>query len=711
MTPKHHSHLSRKVGSTSLALALTLGASAAGATPSSTYSQLQSFVPNVSTTSPASPSPTSMTNTESPLPSTFADDTKSSREEAEEPSQTVSPTDAHQGTPETTETTAPAKHDQPTPSPDISATSDASSTTTPPAPTQEPTANPTEEPIDLKIEANSAVRPGELFNVQVTNIPPTYQVSVRLLPPAEVSDEPIECGLESEEGTTEEGTTNVTCTITDQQTPGKYTLEVKLLDEDGAPILRNGVEVVDTSRSVYIADVPSNYNPQVLVQYPVTASGYVMPVVGEGYAPDSEISLNALGANGQPVPGITFVVGSDRNLPTVADMDAAQTSLKVKTDSQGMFRAYIITSPYMGSSSVEIMARDEQNNFFAADTLSILGESVAELTPSPSSFVAGEINDLNLSGNKFAPYYKSYPVQLLLKHNGRIVSHGIIDLEPPTNGELWSSFDDVELTGLSALEAGDYQIQAFVPDIPDVPTDFKGRLLASTQFSVTSPAAQPSVSANPVKPDPTDVPVPLPTDDAEPVPTHTALPTPLPSDEAEPIPAPTESIPAEEPSFTPTPGDVETTEVATEATERVPTNSAPQEPAAQAPEPSAQPIFEQRQRTEATPSALEQNPAWLQSSSIRPEDPRLEREPNQELKSSVLNAQGTKEAEARFDPNAGLNDALTSTDSADLSSAVVNLNSSRPWWPIGLLILAALTVGALTGATIVKSTRESKHRA
>lgn len=687
MTPKNHSHLLLKAGTTSLALALTLGSSGAGAAPSELHPQHPSFGSTMSRATSPSASPTPSAKVASPLASATADSDEPSEGKAAEPAPAEAPTDDQEGAGEVTDPLAPAEGDQPTSSPSVSTTAEPSSEATTPAPTQEPTPSPTEEPIDLKIEADTAVRPGEVFNVQVTNIPPAYQVSARLLPPAGASGEPIDCNVDNEEGAA-----SVTCTVPEQQAPGKYTLEVKLLNEDGTPVLRDEAEVVDTSHSVYVADVPPSYDPQVLVQYPVTTSGYVMPLVGGGYAPDSEVTLNALGADGQPVPGITFAAKSDSGLPTVADMDAAQTSLKVKTDSQGMFRAYIITSPYMGSSSVEIKATDEQNDFFAVDALGILGESVAELSPSVSTFVTGEVSELELSGTKFAPSYKNYPVQLQLVRDGNVISDGTIDLNRPTGNDLWSSFSDVKLTGLSNLEAGDYQIRALVPDAPEVPSEFRGRLLATTALSITAPAPQPTASEAPEEPAPTDAPAPLPTN------------------EAEPVPAPTESLPVDEPSAAPTPDDAEVTEVATEAPEPAPT-SVPQEPAAQEPAPVAQPVFEQPRRAESTPSALEQNPAWLQASSIRPEDPRVERESNQELKSSVLNAQGTKDAEARFDPDAGLNDPLTTADSADVSSAVVSLNSSRPWWPIGLLVLAALTVGAVTGAAITKSTRESKHKA
>ncbi|MFW0111236.1 hypothetical protein [Rothia sp. P5766] len=424
----------------------------------------------------------------------------------------------------------------------------------------------------------------------------------------------------------------------------------------------------------------------IVARYPITAAGYVMPIAGGGYEPNSEVQVSALDENNNPIPGITFATWAAESTPSAGDLDNAAGTLKVTTDADGFFSAYLITSPYMSSASVNLVAQDEKTQVSASDRLGILGESVARLGTSVGSIVAGEDVTVEISGDQFAPSYKDYPVTLQLVRGGEVITRQDIELSRPTGDSLWSSFQKVTLEQTASLEAGEYSIQAIVPTQDNIPVDFQGRLLASKAFSVVPAKTEPPVITDPTLP-------------AEPVPGDPA--EPVPGDPVEP------DLPAE-------PDPAETAEPTREAEEKPLPD--PSEDAETVPAPSivpaeaqVRPVIEQEKEPEPTETPIDQNPTWIQTSSIKAEDPRVAQEPNKQLKSSVLNAQGTKNVEGRINPRSGVA-APEGTNAAEGATAVVNLNKSAPKWPVLLLILVALGVGAFTGVSIAKTAKATDSK-
>ncbi|WP_185173606.1 hypothetical protein [Rothia nasimurium] len=544
---------------------------------------------------------------------------------------------------------------------------------TTPLPSTSPTEAPA-DPIDLKVKADTAdVKPGEIFKGSVENVPESTHITASLIPAQELEADPVECSVSGESPVQ-----TFECAVPEEQKTGKYTLEIRLLDDKNQPVLVNGAEVIDTLQSVVVADGTKEYSPLLVVQYPITAAGYVMPVAGGGYEPNSEVLVSALDENNNPIPGITFATWAAGSTPSAGDLDSATGTLKVTTDADGFFNAYLITSPYMTSATVNVVAQDEKNQISASDQLGVLGESVAKLGTSVDSIVAGEDAIVEISGDQFAPSYKDYPVTLQLVRGGEIIASQDIELSRPTGDSLWSSFEKVTLKQTASLEAGEYSIQAVVPSQDNIPVEFQGRLLASKTFNVVPAEAQPPVITDPTLPvepvpgDPVEPDLP-----AEPEPVETAEPT---GDTEElPLPAPSESV------------------------ETIPA------PITDPTEAQVTPVIEQEKAPEPTETPIEQNPTWIQTSSIKAEDPRVVEETNQQLKSSVLNAQGTKNIEGRINPQAGVV-APEGANTANGATAVVNLNKSTPKWPVLLLILIALGVGAITGVSIAKTARATDSK-
>lgn len=693
-------------GTASLALLLAVSAPSAMAAPSTSASPSASTSasPNASASETAQPSPTptsaatttvtsSTTASEAPTPSPAAVPSSPTPTSTLEKASKAPASSATAASPSSSTTPA-----SPSATPTASSTPQQNKTSAPVVPGNSPTPSPTAvSPVQLV--AATAARPGQTYQGEISGIPEKQHIAVSLISPNGAKEDALPCTVD---GQTPSATFK--CEIPQNQKNGKYALHIAFLDEQNKPVQNNGQPVIDTSHTVYIADVDKDYNPQILAQYPVTAAGYVMPIAGGGYEPNSTVTISALNETGQKIPGVTFTHWVDNGTPSTDDLSGAQDTLTVQTDATGAFKAYVITSPYMSSASVKITAEDAKNKISVADTLGILGESAAELSTSVDSIVAGDNQTVSISGTKFAPSYANYPVTLQLVQNGKVITDEPIELSGPSGDNLWSSFDAVALTDTASLEAGSYTLQAVVPNDSNVPAEYRGRLLAQKAFTVTAPVLTPpttSTPTDPVTPQPspvetTSAPVPEPTSSPvsdQPVPTASAQPTAgTPAETSEPAqPSPTASASAARPA---------------ETAEPVPENRS--EPAvlerSNTPVVKTVPLIKQEKKPEATESALDQNPTWIQASSIKAEDPRVQKEPNQQLKSSVLNAQGSKNAEGRFDPTNG-SSLPGATDAANNASAVVNLNKSVPWWPILLLLVVALIIGTLTGMFISRTAK------
>lgn len=722
MTHQHRTRFIVHTGTTSLAILLALGAPAASAapSPSNTVTGSASATPSASVTATEHSSESASPETESSMSSsaTTSSAPQGTKTSTAEPTSTLeralkspihSSAAAQSSSPTPTPTVSasasvsatPNASSQPTNSPKPTSTASQSATSTASASTSA-TPTPSANAASIfALQGATAVRPGESWSASIANIADQQQVAVQLIAADGSKNSTIDCAVENQPHTA-----TVSCKVPASQKAGKYTVQITTLDQQGQPVVKDGKELIDSTHSVYIADVDQNYNPQVLAQYPVTAAGYVMPIAGGGYEPNSRITLRATSPTGEQLAGITFTPWVDNGVPSVEDLNHAKDTLTVTTDDQGTFKAYVLTNPYMSSSSVKIIAEDTKNNISAIDTLGVLGESVAELFTSVDSIVAGENQTLTVTGKKFAPSYANYPVALQLVRDGQVVTEQSIELSKPTGQDLWSSFDGVTLSDTQKLEAGEYSLQAVVPEDPSIPQEFRGRLLARKTFTVTAPNAQPSATAQPTVP----VPSPSASTPAEPEPSASvtsAAPEPVASatakESAQPaqttVPEPQQSAEASEP--------VATAEATPTAQQPQPTASA-SEPAelkrSQQPIMQTAPLIKQEKKPEATESALDQNPTWIQASSIKAEDPRVEKEINQQLKSSVLSAQGSKNAQGRFDPSNG--DTLPGgVNAAHNASAVVNLNKSTPWWPIVLLLVVALMIGAVTGMFISRSAK------
>lgn len=460
-------------------------------------------------------------------------------------------------------------------------------------------------------------------------------------------------------------------------------------DSNSEPAVVDGTEAVEASRSVVVAGDFKGSSPQFVAQYPVTAAGYVMPIAGSGYEPLTEVVISGLGADGNPVAGITFVAWSGDGAPTVTVLDDAQATLRVTTDATGSFSAYLMASPYMASATVDIVAVDEKSQLSVADRVDVLGESAAQLNTSVDGIVAGEDVDVQISGHRFALSYKDYPVTLQLMRDGKIVTSQSVELSKPVGDGSWSSFGGVMMKQMESLEAGAYFIEAVVPDQEGVPSQFRGRVLASKAFTVTSADVQqssapvdfvapsPGKSVEPGQPKPVDsAPTVTATPPADAAPTTTEIP---PADAPVPLlPFETADTSGEQGGFPSAPAPVTF-------------------------------VMEQKPVSDAHVPAVDQNPAWIQTSSIRADDLRMTQEPNQKLKSSVLNAQGAKSVEGRINLQAGVA-APDGGSPMGGTATSVNLSKSTAYWPVLVLLLVALGVGSVTGAFISKATRANDSK-
>lgn len=576
---------------------------------------------------------------------------------------------------------------------DVASTPDSSRSATPTASAEDakqpggadnpaPGANPTQGVVKgtmLKIQVDGpSVKPGEVYAGSVDGIPEGKHIAVSLVPGEGLESDSVSCSVGG-------GSPSQTfeCSVPQGQISGRYTLEVRLLDGNNRPVTVDGAEVIDTSHSVMVVDASKEYSPQLVAQYPITAAGYIMPIAGGGYKPHSEVVIRGLDAEGNPVPGVTFAERPSDGVSPVAELDSAGATLKVTTDANGFFSAYLVTSPYMTSSTVNVVAQDEKTKVSASDHVGVLGESVARLRISTDTVVAGEDDAVEISGNQFAPFYKNYLVTLQLVRDGQVITSQDIELSSPSGEDLWSSFEKTTLTQTASLEPGEYSIQAVVPRQDKIPVEFRGRLLASKTFTVTSPDAVPPLTANPTNPA-----EPLPGD-----PVETGAPTSNEStvpDNSEPTE--TEELGGGEAQSTPIPVPSESTGAVPEPEEAI------------VAEGLVAPAIEQTLPPEPTEPTINQNPAWVQTSSIKADDPRVIQEPNPHLKSSVLSAQGAKSVEGRVNPQS-LVEAPGSVSPVNGATAVVNLNRSTSKWPVLVLLLVALGVGAVTGAFISKTTR------
>lgn len=571
--------------------------------------------------------------------------------------------------------------DRATPEPNPLSTTEASKET--PAP--EPSAHNkllNDVPVALDVQAPAFMRPGEVLEGVVTNIPDGNHVTAELA--SESGEKVLSCEVD-----VVEDISKVTCDVPENYDGGTYVLRVHLLNERNQPVVVGGKEVVDISQTVKIADLPADYSPRIIAQYPVMAAGYVMPITGTGYEKNSQVTISSVGANGNPVSSATFALATGSKTPTVEDLRNSVGTLTVSTDENGEFKAYMVLSPYTTSGVVNMVAHDEKNNISTSDSVIVLGESVAEINTSVESIEANKAVEIEIEGDKFAPSYTQYPVALQLVRGDEVILSEDINLLPPLADSLWSSFNGVVLTLPEGLSAGDYQIQAVVPDYENIPAEVRGRPLATRNLTVTEKqlVEQPS-SESPAPLPSVDSPVLIPSTE-ETVPTS-ELPT------LEPVPVESDGVKTTEDSQAEHGAETSATPVPVDATEEEETAVAVR----------TAPYITQKQETpEPAESPLDQNPVWLQASSIKPDDPRVEKESNQQLKSSVLQAQGSKNAESRFDPSAGTD--VSQSEGGPSESVVVNVDKSTLWWPIVLLIAVALGVGIFTGSFISRSTRKN----
>lgn len=722
MTSHSLSRFVINTGTASLALLLAVGAPSALAEPSSSASVSSTSSPSASASQTPAPSesPTVSESASAP-PSASAKESATQTPAPAVPSspQPTSTLEKASKAPATSAAASASSAPATAPSsaassPSATPTSSGKASAVSSSPTQQNTPVPSaaqekdtqQEQPKVQVQADTAVRPGETYQGTILQIPEKQHVTLRLLSPAGTTEDALPCTVQ---GQGSSATFN--CEIPKNLKSGKYTLEIAFLDEQNQPVQNNGQPVIDTSHRVYIADVDKNYNPQILAQYPVTAAGYVMPIAGGGYEPNSTVTISALDDAGQQIPGVSFTGWVENGVPSTEALAGAQDTLTVQTDANGAFKAYVVTNPYMSSSSVKITATDTKNKISSTDALGILGESVAELSTSVESIVAGDNQPVTISGSKFAPSYTNYPVLLQLVRDGQVITDEKVELAGPSGDNLWSSFDAVTLTDTASLEAGEYSLQAVVPNDGSIPVEFRGRVLASKALTVTAPVVNPSPTASP-----SESASPEPSSPATGEPQPTASGEPSPAQPAEPVatdkPEPVASAETSEPAQQPQPQEPTPTSAAPTPSESTVT-AEPEAPASSEPavlERSNTPVMEtvpllkQEKKPEATESALNQNPTWIQASSIKAEDPRVEKEPNQQLKSSVLNAQGSKNAQGRFDPTNG-SSLPGATDAANNASAVVNLNKSLPWWPILLLLVVALLIGTVTGMFISRTSK------
>lgn len=546
--------------------------------------------------------------------------------------------------------------------------------------------------VTLKVQAGSlAAKPGESYAGAVEGVPGGTHVSVSLVPADGLKADPVSCAVAGQAPSQ-----TFECAVPKGQLHGEYTLNVRLLDKNNQPVIADGTEVADTSYNVMVAEPSKEYNPQIVAQYPVTAAGYIMPIAGGGYEPYSEVTMRGLDAAGKPVSGVTFAARPSGSVPSVAELDAAESTLTVTTDANGFFSAYLMTSPYMTSTTVSVVAQDQKTQASAWDRVDILGDSATRLNTSVGTIVAGEDVTVEISGDQFAPSYKNYPVTLQLVRDGQVVASQDVELLPPSGEGLWSSFEKTTLTQTASLKAGEYSLQAIVPHQVSIPAEFRGRLLASKAFTVTSPDALPAA---------------------------TATPTPS-AQSAKPAKPAQTTQPAK--TVVPLPGGLVKVGVTAFREPRVsalkPVESGGEYPQsifaplssgnpwiipglgnALSAENLVLPVIKQMLAPQTTERTISQNPAWVQTSSIKADDPRVIHEPNQHLKSSVLNAQGTKSVQGSIDSQS-LADAPDGVSSVSDTATLVNLNKPSSMWPVLVLVLVALGVGIVTGASISKTT-------
>ena len=427
MKYSRNAHFVLKTGTLSLAALVGLGAVDASAQSAPSLQPVSSANPSSGSTSfPAGPSSSSVLSED--VQSTLAAVVTQGEELSEAISSDVTSSPepsfpgSHQSATEGATPSEPVESIAGTHSatPELSPSSTAEVAQETPA--SEPSADddfPNDVPVALDVQAPAFVRPGETLEGVVTNIPEGNHITAELV--SESGQKVLSCDV-----TIVEGASKVTCDVPENYDGGTYLLRIHLLDGNDQPVVVGDKEVVDSSQTVQIADVPADYNPRVVAQYPITAAGYVMPIAGAGYEKNSQITISATDVNGNPIPSATFISTSDSKTPTVEDLRNSSGTLTVSTDENGDFKAYMVLSPYMTSGVVNIVAHDEKNNISTSDSIIVLGESVAEISTSVESIEADKAVEIEIEGDKFAPSYTQYPVA--------IEAYSKVDTHPtPTN--------------------------------------------------------------------------------------------------------------------------------------------------------------------------------------------------------------------------------------------------------------------------------------
>lgn len=473
--------------------------------------------------------------------------------------------------------------------------------------------------------------------------------------------------------------------------------------------------------------------PSISAHYPVSAAGMTLHLEGKGFAAGAEVELYAPAEQGQR-SDVYFVPGLDQ-------LETEQNRLTVRADESGKISAYASFSPYMSTSVIEVVASSPADQLEARTEITLLGNSIAQLKLSQNSIEAGNLHQLHLLANRFAPYHKDYPVQLRIVKaddpESRSISDKTVMVETDQTGqEPWGKIKDVTLKIPAEVASGSYLVQAVVPADLAQPAGPAGRVLASTQLEITP--AQKAVDPRPEPAEPSPAAEPSPSAEA---PEQTASPsqageasqpeTSQPSESSaetiepgqaeEPSPAIESAQPTEETSSSPEQEPAkagESSQTGTESGQLAEASPALEDQELQQQLPLAQPVpeFEQESSKKTgndEQEEIKQEPVWLQSSSVSPQDPRLQGESDSELRSSVLNSLGAKQVESSGLVSPSLlgnlgKDEAAAENQEDQAVLLAATEGGLPLMPIALLTLAALAIGGVTGV-LIAHTKPKKH--
>ncbi|WP_043442173.1 hypothetical protein [Arthrobacter sp. L77] len=523
-------------------------------------------------------------------------------------------------------------------------------TATPSQPSAEPTetAEPVElPPLDVETRERS-VRPGRAVHATAKTVPEGFSIAADVVrtAPADGGPDPSPCDATAAKT---EGHVAVTCDIPADWDWGTYVVRVRLLDQDGEPVLDRDGNAVEADSDLVFVIGSETYSPGIELASPAVEAGKMVQLTGSGFAPTTRVLVYGPTAEGtaEQREDVFFSSSIDEQA-----IDDTTRSLAVETDEKGEFTAFVGTSPYAAPESLLVAAQDTTTDVVVTDRLTLLGAERASLRPETLTSTAGAGATVEVSGAAFAPHFKGYPLEVRLVGYGSAsgaVATGTAEVKDGV-------FSAASLTVQPDTPVGVYYIEALAPTGDGLPESVRGRVLARAPFAVLPAVGSGSPTNPPGDPDATP-------DGPEPV-------TP-----AAPVAPPVslERVPAEQ------------------APERAVPRERPSAPAA-------------RQLP------LQQNPAWLQTTAVRADDPLLESGKNEELKSSVLRELGGKALKSGVEAESGETSASgeASEDTAlageDGPSAVA-ASEDRPVWPF-VLFGAVVLIGLCVGLVVVQSARK-----